>query len=249
MQNYYRVLGVGPLASAAEIEQAYARQRARYKRLATIDRAMKARLAAVEAGFEILGNPLRRLAYDLLLAQEPPETQAPLYSRQQEQLGRYALVARRLNAALLACFLLLALDWALPQREYAHETVRTRFPMSVSSTLSDPQMAYRVRTEHTSFRLPSAIGHRVREGNRITVWKTPLLGVVRRVSVPASADGPAPFSPYDGTIYGTFAVLPLLVGAVAAVGVWPGRSSETVVNTAAVGGLLTILALVILLWF
>jgi hypothetical protein len=89
----------------------------------------------------------------------------------------------------------------------------------------------------------------VREGNRITVWKTPLLGVVRRVSVPASADDPTPFSPYGGTIYGIFAALPLLVGAVSAVGVWPGRSSETVVNTAAVGGLLTILSLAIMLWF
>ncbi|MBD2768251.1 hypothetical protein IC235_10140 [Hymenobacter sp. BT664] len=249
MQNYYHVLGVDPLASAAEIEQAYVRQRARFKRLAAVDRAMKARLAAVEAGFDILGNPRRRLAYDLLLAQEPPETQEPRHSRQQEQVVHYAPVARRLNAALLACFLLLALDWALPQREYAHETVRTRFPVAVSSTLSDPQIAYRVRTEHTAFRLPSAIGHRVREGNRITVWKTPLLGVVRRVSVPDSADGPAPFLPYGGTIYGTFAVLPLLVGAVAAVGVWPGRSPETVVNTAAVGGLLSIVALIVLLWF
>jgi hypothetical protein len=184
-----------------------------------------------------------------LLQQEPPETRAPRYSWRQEQLVRYARVARRLNAALLACFLLLALDWALPQREYAHETVRTRLPVLVSSALSDPQIAYRVHTEHTSFRLPSAIGHRVREGNSITVWRTPLLGVVRRVSVPDSADDPRPFSPDGGNIYGVFAVLPLLVGAVSAVGVWPGRSSETVVNTAAVGGLLTILSLVTLLWF
>jgi hypothetical protein len=117
MQNYYRVLGVGPLATAVEIEQAYARQRARFKRLAAADRAMKARLSAVETGFDILGNPRRRLAYDLLLAQEPPEARAPRYSWRQEQLVRYARVARRLNAALLACFLLLALDWALPARD------------------------------------------------------------------------------------------------------------------------------------
>src|SRR5687767_14750789 len=158
MQNYYRVLGIGPMATAVEIEQAYARQRARLKRLATADRAMKARLAAVETGFDILGNPRRRIAYDLLLAQEP---EAPAPRRQpDERLLRYARVARSLNAALLAFCLLLALDWALPLREFANETVRSRFPVSVSSSLSNPQLAYRVHTERTTFRLPSSIGHR-----------------------------------------------------------------------------------------
>ena len=119
----------------------------------------------------------------------------------------------------------------------------------VPDALANPQLAYRVRTEHTTFRLPSNIGYRIREDQRITVWKTPLLGVVRRVSSPASPDGPAPFEPYGGTIYGSFALLPLLLAIVAAVGVWPGRSPELVVNTASVSGLLTILTLIIMLWF
>ncbi|HEX8504259.1 MAG TPA: hypothetical protein VF630_02740 [Hymenobacter sp.] len=251
MQNYYRVLGIGPLATAGEIEQAYARQRARFKRLASADRAMKARLADVETGYDILGNPRRRFAYDLLLAQEPAVLgpAAAAAAQEHERLLRYARVARSLNAALLICCLLLGLDWALPQREYAAETVRTRFPVSVSSSLSNPQIAYRVHTEHTSFRLPSAIGYRVREDDRITVWQTPLLGVVRRVSAPRSPDGPEPFQPYGGTLYGTFALLPLLMAAVAAVGCLPGRTAETVVNTAVVSGLLAVLTLIVLLWF
>ncbi|WP_310393298.1 hypothetical protein [Hymenobacter sp.] len=248
MQNYYRVLGVAPAATALEIEQGYLRQRTRLKRLAAADPAMKSRLAEVETGFDILGNPRRRLAYDVLLADEPAPP-APRPRPADEQLRRYAPVARRLNVALLACCLLLALDWALPAREFARETVRSRFPIAVSSSLSDPQLAYRVRTEHTTFRLPSAIGYRVREYERIVVWQTPLLGVVRRVSVPASPEGPAPFQPYGGTIYGTFALLPLLVAVVAAVGAWPGRAAETVVNTAVVSGLLAVLTLIILLWF
>lgn len=249
MQNYYRVLGIAPLATALEIEQAYARQRARLKRLATADRAMKSRLADVEAGFSILGNPRRRLAYDLLLAQEPEAAALPRSGEDPHRLFRYARVARSLNAALLACCLLLAIDWALPLREYARETVRSRFPISVSSSLSDPQLAYLVRTEHTSFRLPSAIGYRVREDDRLTVWETPLLRVVRRIRAPASPDGPEPFQPYGGTIYGAFALLPLLVALVAAVGLWPGRSPETVINTAVVSGLLTVLTLIVLLCF
>ena len=248
MQNYYHVLGIAPTATALEIEQAYVRQRTRLKRLPAADPALQARLVAVEDGYGILANPRRRLAYDVLLAQEPPAPQArPPYHSDERLLG-YALVARRLNVALLAACLLLALDWALPLREYAQETVRSRIPVAVSSALSDPQMAYRVHTTHTTFRLPSAIGYRVRENQRITVWQTPLLGVVRRVSAPASPDGPAPFQPYAGTIYGTFSLLPMLLAAVAAVGAWPGRSAEMVVNTAVVNFLLAVLALGVLLW-
>ena len=144
---------------------------------------------------------------------------------------------------------MLALDWALPLREYASEIVRSRFPIAVSSSLSDPQLAYRVHTPRTHFRLPSAIGYRVREGDTLRVWQTPILGVVQRVSAPASADGPAPFRPYDGTVYGTFFLLPLLLGGVAALGCWPGRSPELVVNTAGVAALLAVLLAVVLLWF
>ena len=248
MQNYYRVLGIGPTATALEIEQGYLRQRTRLKRLALADPAMRTRLADVEAGYGILGNPRRRIAYDVLLAQEPAAP-IPALTAAVARLERYARVARSLNVALLVGTLLLGLDWALPLHEYAHETVRSRFPVSVSASLSSPQLAYRVRTEHTTFRLPSAIGYRVREDQIISVGQTPILGVVQRVSAPASPDGPAPFRPYGGTIYGTFALLPLLVGAVAAVGSLPGRPAETVVNTAVVSGLLAVLALATLLWF
>ena len=250
MQNYYHVLGIAPTATALQVEQAYVRERTRLKRLPAVDPALRARLAAVEAGYGILSNPRRRVVYDVLLAEEPPAAPSlPAPHRPDEHLLAQALVARRLNVALLAACLLLALDWALPLHEYGRETVRSRIPVAVSSSLSDPQLAYRVHTAHTTFRLPSAIAYRVRENQRVTVWKTPLLGVVRRISAPASPDGPAPFQPYGGTIYGTFALLPLLLAVVAAVGAWPGRPAETVVNTAVVSGLLAILTLGVLLWF
>ncbi|MGY3088874.1 hypothetical protein ACVWYF_001914 [Hymenobacter sp. UYAg731] len=249
MQNYYRVLGVGTTATAAQIDQAYLTQRTRLKRLALADPAMRARLAEVEAGYGIVGNPRRRLAYDVLLAREPAPALPPHYAAAEARRHHYARIARSLNVALLACCLLLGLDWALPLRQYPHETVQSRFPVSVPAALSTPELAYRVHTAHTSFRLPSAIGYRVRAGETISVWQTPILGIVQRISAPASPDGPAPFQPYGGTIYGTFFLLPLLLAAVAAVGTWPGHSPETYVNTAAVGALLTILTLVILLCF
>ena len=250
MQNYYRVLGVGATATVREIEQGYLRQRARLKRLALADPAMRARLAEVEAGYGILAHPRRRVAYDVLLAQEPAvPALPPHYAAAEARWQHYARMARRLNVALLACCLLLGLDWALPLRQYAPETVQSRFPVSVPAALSAPELAYRVHTAHTSFRLPSAIAYRVRTGQTISVWQTPLLGIVQRISAPESPDGPAPFQPYGGTIYGVFALLPLLLAAVAAVGSWPGHSLQTYVNTAAVGAILAILAVVILLCF
>ena len=245
MLNYYRLLGIGPTATPVQIEQAYARQRAHLRRRAAADPALRHRLAEVEAGYGILAHPRRRLIYDQLLAQQP----APPPPASEIRLLALALWARRLNAALLALCLLLGLDWALPPREYAHETVRSRFPIPVSSSLFDPPLAYRVHTPHTSFRLPSVIGYRVREGDAVHVWQTPILNVVQRISAPASPDGPAPFRPYEGTIYGTFFLLPLLLAAVAAVGCWPGRSPELVVNTAGVAALLAVLTAVVLLWF
>ncbi|MBO2011507.1 J domain-containing protein [Hymenobacter negativus] len=250
MQNYYRLLGVEPTATAQEIVQGYLRQRNRLKRLAAHDPAMKSRLAEVEAGYGILAHPRRRVAYDVLLAEEPAAPALPSARRSaDERMARYAQWARRLNLALLAGCLLLVLDWALPQRQYPHETILSRFPVSVSAALSDPQLAYRVHTEHTTFRLPSAISHRARSGQHLVVWQTPLLREVQRISISDAGADPTPFQPYGGTIYGTFFLLPLLMGAVAAVGVWPGRSPETVVNTAAVGSLLAILVLVIMLSF
>ncbi|MFD2721581.1 J domain-containing protein [Hymenobacter monticola] len=248
MLNYYRLLGVPPTASAQEITRGYLHQRTRLKRLAAHDRAMKARLAEVETGYEILGHPRRRVAYDLLLIQEPAAPPSE-HQRSAERLGRMARIARSFNMAVLACCLLLGLDWSLPLRHYPHETVRNRIPVSVSVSLSDPQLAYRVHTERAVFRLPSAIGHRVRAGQAIEVWQTPLLGVVSKVASAESPDGPAPFRPYAGTIYGTFFLLPVLLAAVAGVGVWPGHRAETYVNTAVVSGLLAIITLVIVLLF
>lgn len=245
MLNYYHLLGIGPAATPLQIEQAYVRQRARLRRRPAADPALRHRLAEVEAGYGILAHPRRRLMYDHLLAQQP----APPPAASEARLRALAPWARRLNAALLALCLLLGLDWALPLREYPAEIARSRFPIAVSSSLSDPQLAYRVHTAHTSFRLPSTIGYRVREGDPLHVWQTPLLGVVQYISAPASSDGPAPFRPYGGTIYGTFFLLPLLLAGVAAVGCWPGRSPELVVNAAGVAALLAVLVAMVLFWF
>mgnify|MGYP006899152985 CR=1 FL=1 len=94
--------------------------------------------------------------------------------------------------------------------------------------------------------MAGAIGHRVQLQDQLTVWQTPLLGVVRRVQLPTDAE---PFQPSGGNIYGNFAPLPLLLLLVAAVGAWPGRPAETYVNTAAAAVLLAVVTLVILLWY
>ena len=250
MQNYYYILGVPNTASVAEIELAYRRMHARMYRRAIVDPALNDRLQAAYAGYQILADPRRRWAYDRLMQQEPESFAAPPPPPPPAQgpPGRGPPHGRWVNWALLAFCLLLALDWALPLREYANEPVLSRRIVSISVSASNPQMAYDVFTPNTKFRLPSAIAHRAREGQLVTVWRTPLLRVVRQVSSPTSPDGPEPFEPYGGGIYsGPLALLPLVLLGVAVVGVLPKRPAEVRVNTAVVGLLLWIVAVVLLL--
>jgi hypothetical protein len=252
MQNYYRLLGIPPTASPTEIGAAYQRQRARLMRLARHDRAMQARLAELETGYQILSNPRRRLAYDQLREEEPDDL-APLIQARQERefrLVSYARVARSINLALLACCLLLFTDWVLPLRHFAHERVLSRQPTAVSAYRADARPTLRVLTSHTQFELAARLGHRVRSQAVVEVWQTPLLGVVRWVrvgeeDVPAGPE--ARFRPNASNIYGNFALLPMLIFGLSLVGSWPGRSTETYLNTASVAAGLTLIALFILL--
>lgn len=249
MQNYYRLLGVPETASPLEIEQAYLRLSARLRRAAA-DPVMRGRLQEAQTGYEILLDPGRRWAYDQLLLTEPVDPAPPRRRDQaRELLLSYAPTARWLNRALLAFALLIGLDWALPAHKYVNEWVLNRVPVSVSASASDPQMAYDFTTPHTKFRLHSSVAHRVRVEQLVTVWSTPLLRIVRQVSSATSPDGPAPFAPHGGTIYRAFALVPVLIFLTALIGVLPNRSPETLVNTAGVGLLLAVLALVVIVWF
>ena len=67
MQNYYRVLRVGTTATAVQIEEAYARHRVRFKRLAVVDRVMKARLVEVVVNMASVGALLSTLMLIVML--------------------------------------------------------------------------------------------------------------------------------------------------------------------------------------
>ena len=246
MQNYYRILGVAPTAPAAELEQAYRALHARLHRRASRDPALNERLQEAYGGLQILLNPAHRWAYDQLLAQQPA---LPL-SGTQALMQRYAPAARYLNLALLVFCLLLALDWALPLRKLPDELVLHRTLVSVSSSAANPQVAYDVRTPLTKFRLASATAPRAREGQFLTVWRTPLLRVVRRISSPDSPEGPAPFEPYGTGVYGgALAALPVALLLTAGLGVLPRSSPEIRVNTAIAGSLLWLLTVVVMWLF
>ena len=67
VQNYYHVLGVGATVTAVQIEEAYACQRARFKRLAVVDRVMKTRLAEVVVNMASVGALLSTLMLIVIL--------------------------------------------------------------------------------------------------------------------------------------------------------------------------------------
>jgi len=245
MQNYYRFLGLSSTASPTEIGAAYQRQRARLLRLARRDRHAQTRLDELETAQQILLNPRRRLAYDQLLREEPDPQQQAREARE-HRLLYYARIARSINLALLAGCLLLLADWAMPLRQLPGELVVRKQATAVSAYRNDAHPTMRIVTRHAQFELAGAIGHRVQLRDRIVVWQTPLLGVVRRVQIPGDAE---PFQPSGGNIYGNFAPLPLLLLLVTAIGAWPGRLADTYINTAVAAVLLAVVTLVILLWY
>ena len=221
LPNYYHLLGLPPTAAPAAIAQAHRQQVARVQRRRP-DATTPRRLEALQTAHDVLLHPGRRWAYDQLLAQEP---------RPPHPAAAYGRAARGLCAALLALALLLGLDWALPTRQYAYEPVQDRRVVVMSSSAADPQMGYDIFTPHGRFRLHTSLAHRVRAHDFVTLWCSPLLGVVRQVRAPFAPDGQVPFVPDSGTLYRLpfLGLLPLLA-ALAGLGLLPRRRPEWPLN-------------------
>ena len=263
LKNYYQVLGVPEQASEREIKQAHRQQALLLHPDRTPDPQAQARFLEVQEAYDILGDPHRRLAYDLLRQRAHELATAPRgpsrydpppapYRRRgpraheiwAAQLRRYVPWARRLNWLVLVFCLSLALDWALPLREFADEYVTAREVVFVSVSRSNPRIAYLITTPNTQFKITEELGgeYPLHAGAPLTVWRTPLWRVVRRIQ-PRYYTA---FQPYAGGIYSALAFWPALLLVVAAVGLWPGRPHELQVNAAVVAGLLLIITLFVL---
>ncbi|RSK33060.1 hypothetical protein [Hymenobacter metallilatus] len=166
------------------------------------------------------------------------------------RMAHMAHKARWVNWAAVVFCVLISFDWALPLQQFPDEPVLERRPVSVASTLSNPQMVYRIRTPHTSFRLHPNQTYRLRDASRLTVWRSPLLHVVRLVKAPSVPAGREPFAPYGGNIYNSaLAVFPALLLLVASLGLLLPFPPETKLNTSIVGGLLWLVTLAVMILF
>ena len=263
MKNYYQILGVQEMASEREIKQAHHQLAFLLHPDRTPDPVAQARFLDIQEAYEVLGDYHRRLAYDLLRqrAREvaaaprgpspydpPPAPYRRRGPRAQEiwaaQLRRYVPWARRLNWLVLAFCLSLALDWGLPLSEFADEYVTAREVIFVSVSRSNPRIAYLITTANTHFKIKEELGDQypLRTGAALTVWRTPLWRVVRRIQPRNYAS----FAPYAGGIYSALAFWPAMLLVVVIVGLWPGRPHELQVNTAVVAGLLLIITVFVL---
>jgi hypothetical protein len=245
--DHYRLLGLSRLATPREIDEAARRLAGPLD--ACADPARQIRQQAAQAAAAVLRDPARRRAYDQWLSEQPDTRPPAVRARDEEraQTLRYARGARRLLRVLLVFSLLLGLDWALPLREYPDEPVMAQVPVSVGASLSDPQMAYDFRTPHTAFRLHSRQKALLPATDRVTVGRSPLLRVTRRVS---AAGQPARWvRPYDGAIYNTgFVGAPALLLLGTGLGLLPGIRPELRLNLAVLSSLLALLTLGILLF-
>lgn len=180
-----------------------------------------------------------------------PDARALTQQRREAEYAHMARMAHRARwvnrAAVLFC-LVLSLDWALPMQQFPDEPILEKRLISVGSYLSNPQMAYRIRTPHTRFKLRTSQAYRIRGATRVTVWRTPLLRVVQLIKAPAVVAGREPFVPYRGSIYNSLTVLfPVALLLTAGVGLLLPFEPETRLNTAIVSGLLWLVTLAILL--
>ncbi|MCA8830470.1 hypothetical protein [Hymenobacter pini] len=182
-----------------------------------------------------------------------PDARALAQQRQAAEYARMAAMAQKgrwLNRAAVLFCLVLALDWALPLQQFVDEPVLERRPVSVGAYLSNPQMAYRIRTPHTTFELHTSQAYKIQDAPRVTVWRTPLLHVVRLVKAPTVLEGREPFAPYGGGVYKpTTAIFPIALLLVAGVGLLLPFEPETRLNTSIVSGLLWLITLVIMVLF
>ncbi len=263
MKDYYQLLGVTERATEREIKQAHHQLAFQLHPDRTPDPQAQARFLDVQEAYEVLGDYHRRLAYDLLRQRarelaaaprhgpsryDPPPAPAQRRGPRQKdiwaaQLRRYVPWATRFNRLTVFFCLVLFLDWAVPLREYGQEYVTAREIVFVSVTKANPKIAFHVTTTHTNFLLREEWGtERLRVGSPLTVWRTPIWRVVRRIQ----PVGQVAFQPYGGGIYGALAFWPAALLLVAAVGLFPRRPDELRVNAAVVAGLLLIITLFVL---
>ena len=170
--------------------------------------------------------------------------------REQERAAYLARLAHKLRwvnwAAVVFC-VVLGLDWALPMQEYSNEPLLQQQPVSAGGTLANPQMAYQLVTPHTRFRLHTSQMYRLQGATRVTVWRTPLLRIVRFVKAPTVVAGREPFAPSGGRLYhSVLAAFPLALFVVAGVGIMLPFTPETRLNTSIVSGLLWIVSVALL---
>lgn len=86
-QNYYETLKVSPLATQAEIKQAYRRLAKQFHPDTQKETTKSDRIVEINAAYEVLGDPTRRQSYDRQIAMRDPQGSATTQKQHQKRRG------------------------------------------------------------------------------------------------------------------------------------------------------------------